>query len=189
MVRGIQRHERFQIACGREFSKVGDFQSSNKKVSKAMVTELARLTAGIDPFTPVYVFKELAVNRVTKQSRRADLVFYVPGSFIIYVEYKTTEVQQKCSHETQLRETQENIIRNLSFRLSLIPPEAKSNNYLQVVTILVLRRFKSFKKQDDLILCYPKQTNRVRDTVKCDDMISLLGHMGTRISPRMSRFL
>ena len=76
MVRGIQRHDRFQNACGREFKRVGDFRG-NIKVSRAMVAELARITSGVDdPFTPVYVFKEVAANRVKEQSRRADLTHH-----------------------------------------------------------------------------------------------------------------
>lgn len=181
MVRGIQRHERFQNACGRELRKVGDFQN-NIKVSRAMVAELARITAGVDPLTPVYVFKELTVNRVKEQSRRADLVFYVPGSSLIYVEYKTIETGVEKTHEAQLRETQNNIVRNLSYRLSFLPSRAKSDSHLRVTTVLVSRHFNTYKRQDDRAVSYP-QTDQVRDTARPSDMVSILSSMGRLLRP------
>lgn len=146
------------------------------------MAELARITEGIDPLTPVYVFKELTVNRVKEQSRRADLVFYVPGSSLIYVEYKTIETRVKKTHDAQLRETQNNIVRNLSYRLSFMSPKAMSNNHLRVTTVLVSRYFNASTRQDDRVVSYP-QTDQVRDTEKPSDMVSILSSMGRLLRP------
>ena len=150
-----------------------------------MVATLSRLTAGVDPLTPIHVFKEITVNRVKERSRRADLVFYVPGSSIIYVEYKTIESGAEKYHEVQLRDTQNNIVRNLSYRLSFMPPESKSDNHLQVTTVLVTRRFCTDKRWDDRVVCYPK-TDQVRDTAKPGDMVSILSSMGKLLGSQKS---
>ena len=141
------------------------------------MTELARITAGVEPLTPVRVFKEITVNRVKERSRRADLVFYVPGSSLIYVEYKTIETGAEKTHEAQLRETQNNLVRNLSYRLSFMPPEAKSDNHLRVTTVLVSRHFNTSRRQDDRAVCYSKM-DHVRDTARPGDMVSILSSMG-----------
>jgi hypothetical protein len=179
MVRGIQRHERFQNACGKYYSTVKAIRTC-KTVSAALSKELISITLGAADETPVYVFKEVVLNRVREQSRRADLVFYVPGWAIVYVEYKTVESGPGSAHGRQLKETLSNLLRNLSYRLSFLEDGKKSDSPITVVSLLVTRRFDV--RQPDVIERYSVVSPLgVRDTIRPCDMVSILGCMGRRL--------
>ena len=183
IVRGIQRHERFQNACGRWFSTVRSFRDGNN-VSKALSRELEWLTKDAHADTPVYVFKEVVLNRVKGQSRRADLVFYVPGCVIAYVEYKTVESSSgsRC-HTLQLKETLENLIKNLAYKLSCLEDSQKVDTPMTIVALMLTRRF-DIRQPDTLMRYSTIAPQGIRDTVKPGRMASILGNMGTRLNKK-----
>lgn len=176
MLRGIQRHERLQNACGRYISTVKDIRTC-KKVSVALTKEMTELTLGAPDKTPVYVFKELVLNRVRKQSRRADLVFYVPGVSIIYVEYKTIEKGPGYNHDIQLEETRNNLIRNLLHKLSCLDESRKTTAPIPIASLLLTRRF-DVKQCDSIVRHSVVASDGVCDTVSPNDMLSILRSMG-----------
>ena len=186
MVRGIQRHERFQNACGRRLRTVGDVRA-DKRVSTVLTSELSRLFAEMPSGAPVYVFKEVVVNRVRKQSRRADLVFYVPSCAIVYVEYKTVEGGSRSSHELQLKETLSNLLKNLACRLSFVNGALKTGVPILVSALLVTRRFDAVGGADTLCRYSETSPEGVCDTKNPDDMTAILGHMGRRVTSKKGR--
>lgn len=183
MVRGIQRHERFQNACGQRLKTVGDIRTVGWKVSRALAEEMIELTLGADDDTPVYVFKEVVLNRVREQSRRADLVFYIPGKAIIYVEYKTVEKGLGGYHQAQLQTTQNNLLRNLSYRQSFFEERTKSKAPFTLASLLVTRRF-DVKQPDTVERFAVLSPKGVRDTINHRDMVSILSRMGRRLPVR-----
>lgn len=177
MIRGIQRHDRLQRSCGKQIRTVKDFRNS-LAMFRVLYSELAELFGGVDPDTRVYVFKEVSVDRVKQQSRRADLVFYVPRVGVVYVEYKTVESASDKSHDTQLRETHNNLVRNLSYKLSYIRPEDKTESMpLEVTTMLFTKHFGGVNHKMDSVYKYPEVAH-VCDTIKAGIMVSILGGMG-----------
>ena len=181
-VRGIQRHNLFQLCLGKAFQTVADFSKNKVRgLSREFVSTLKSLTAGCHPTTPVYVFKEVAVNRLTKQSRRADAIIYIPKCRIIYIEYKTIEQDGVVGdnpnvHKTQLNETLENIIINISYHMS--KEEETVDGLLPITPLLVSRRFWRNKTKDDVITRVSHDNMCVREPVNPARMTKILSSMG-----------
>ena len=184
MVRGLVRHETLQIALCKAIRRVGDLKDGIQRGSNKVCEALREITAGCDPSTPVFVFKEVAVNRLKAQSRRADLVFYIPKVRLVTVEYKTVEDSRITGestdlHERQLRETHQNLITNLTYKTSLPPFGTCEGKLLKVTTLLLTRRFWSGKKCDDVVVQYTSPTNTgIKERTDHTFLVNVLGRLG-----------
>ena len=184
MHRGIIRHEKLQLALGRNIKRVSDFSKTISRGSDELNKVMMSITSGSDPNAPVYVFKEVTLNRIVKRSRRADIVFYIPTVALVYVEYKTVETEHPVknavsTHEVQLRETHNNLISNLTYKLSIPPFSPNHDKMLPVTTVLLRRRFWNKRAQDDDVFIYsPKVSRGVKERRDKMVMVSILSKMG-----------
>lgn len=184
MHRGIIRHEKLQLAFGRNVKRVADLTREFPQGSHELCQVLSNMAVGCCQNTPVYVFKEVSLNRVLKRSRRADLVFYVPRKFLLYVEYKTIETStdtptNTTAHEVQLRETHNNLITNLTYKLSMPPLSPVCTDVLPVYTLLLTRRFYRRKSHGDVAVPFcPKVTRGIHEPRDPNVLIRILAGMG-----------
>lgn len=181
------RHERFQRAMGAAYKTVGDFQHPALGVSEELRKVLHPLAKQADTTTPVYVFKEVALNRLQKQSRRADIVIYIPGVHIVYIEYKTIETpgisgSSTDVHRSQLRDTHNNLLASLTYHCSLLGSDVNSR-VIPVTVFLVSRRFWTQKVKDDVVLEYksPNAHTGVREPNNTDQFVRLFSQIGRRL--------
>ena len=184
MKRGIFRHEGFQRSMGRTFKSVGDIRRKSK-VSTALVSILREIISPVcKDDTKVYCFKEVCLNRLSNQSRRADLILYIPRERLIYLEYKTTEADKAPSNQiytTQLSETFNNLLNCLNYRLSNYPKHYFSDSPIPITSILLTRHFIARRKKnmnDSVALYHPKGAKMMRETLDEKLMISALSMMG-----------
>lgn len=165
-----------------------DFKKTNVVgISERLGQTLHDLTVECDPNKPVYSFKEVVVNRLQNNSRRADVVLYIPGERIIYIEYKTIEtegVQGNCisAHGAQLKETHDNLVANLTYRLSVGSEFGTGDGcVIPVTTLLVSRRFWTKKLKDDVVTVYKADigsARAVREPGQPSRMVHFLSSMG-----------
>ncbi|KAK3705754.1 hypothetical protein RRG08_061496 [Elysia crispata] len=184
MHRGSIRHGVLQLALGKNVKTVADFWRSFPKCSYKLNEAMQNLLTGATPGHRVYVFKEVALNRIVKQSRRADIVFYIPTVAIIYVEYKTVEsnkalVQSAGKYETQLRETYDNLVANLSYKMSLPSPGPFREVLLKVYTVLLTRRYSNRRITEEDVRVHRQLSNTgIREKSNPSFMINLLSGFG-----------
>ena len=185
MSRGIKRHQRFQTSIGKSIKFVRDLNIRPSPISNNLKEKLINLCYGCSEDTPVHIFSEVAVNRLQKQSRRADIVLYIPGVRLIYIEYKTIE-KKGCMglnekvHKKQLAETYDNILANMTCAVSLCGSELKDTP-LDVSVLLVSRRFWTGNRKDEVVVEYnpdePRCLKEPSDPAVLKNMLSKLGRL------------
>ena len=150
MMRGCVRHMRFQASL-RMLTMVGVLREGKKikgrgnNISKPVRDKLVELTRDCDPSTNLHVYTEVVANRSQRQSRRADAVIYVPGSCLVYIEYKTIEAHGVTGddpnvHRKQLTETFSNLLANISCQMSLRFARDQPHRTIPMHALLVSKR-------------------------------------------------
>ena len=86
----------------------------------------------------VHVYKEVVLDRVKSNSRRADAIVYAPGKCVVYIEMKTTEADGRRCHAVQLKDTHSNLLATLAHHNSLHKSKGQE---ITVATLLVTIRF------------------------------------------------
>ncbi len=172
MVRGCVRHMRFQSSL-RMLTTVGVLREGKKikgrgnNISKPLREKLVDLTRDCDPSTDLHVYTEVVANRSQRQSRRADAVIYVPGSCLVYIEYKTIEAHGVTGddpnvHLRQLTETYGNLLANISCQMSLRFTRDEPHRFIPMHTLLVSKRMWTEKSYSDEVVTQVNDMGPVR---------------------------
>ena len=191
MIRGIYRHEGFQKSFGKWIKTLGDIRTTIKVSGPLMKTLESIIPQECLDSKRVYSFKEVVLNRLANQSRRADLVLYVPGVRIIVIEYKTTESDSNpintSAHRSQLKDTYDNLVNCVNFRISMLDSfmEFKDSN-IPITSLLLTRRFLGRRiKTEDVVLSYEPPnpvTKAFKEPVDERVMLNILNNMGQMLN-------
>lgn len=172
----------------RNIKSVGDLNKPFPQGSCELRKILREMTVDCDASTPVFVFKEVRLDRMVGRSRRADLVFYVPFTFVLYVEYKTKESKRvtpftTAAHESQLRDTHNNLVSHLTYQMSLHPGREMRDAILPIYTLLLTRRFWDNKSCGDVAVPYcPLVRRGVKEPTDPNVLKHILCSMSHRVN-------
>lgn len=159
-------------------------------LKRAMLTFLDKLAVKPSDSTPMYVFKEVDLPQIAFNSRRADVIIYVPGTVVFLIEYKTIESkrsqqQMVMPHLEQLHDTYRNLINCVSLKQTLLPSTVEFREEpMPVVSLLYTRHFAGAHRIIDAKVHYyspdERNTLMLRDTVNQQTMIDIFLEMGSR---------
>lgn len=152
MKRGCARHSALQREMLRSIKTVRDLENRRAGVCKTLCSKIYQVIDGdkLPLNKRVHVFHEVTLNRIGMTSRRADLVVYVPGVALFCVEYKTSDRhavdgENTKPHQTQLKQTHNNLAVTLAFENSKIPPGADEKK-IKLVSLLLTSKYNAGKR-------------------------------------------
>lgn len=194
MVRGCMRHTRFQRAVHKQLQTVGSLYSppieGRGRLSIVFTKKLKEILINVSHETPIYTFIEVKVDRSISNSRRADIVLYIPKSCVICIEFKTIEQKGVLGnnlriHYKQLKETYDNLVAQLSCHLSqknygLVNTPLTAPKLIPAYMLLVSRRFWTGKFLDDYVLQYEDNIRSIQEPSDPQYLITLLKSLSAK---------
>ena len=189
------RHSRFQLSLRRQLTTVGGLYTARVegrgKLSVPLRDKLRAVTRGVPHNTPIHSFVEVCADRNAGQSRRADAILYIPTVCLVYIEFKTIEQKgvtgsDPSVHHGQLIETYDNIMANLTCKVSQLPQDGEPLRMIPVYMLLVSRRYWTGRFLDDEVKEYHHQSLRhVREPKDPVVLVRMLRKMAT-VNVRMT---